>query len=195
LSELTFAFARVENETQVRELLTESGLPDEDIAPHLRQLSQVLERIAGLLEKARAARVPVLYVQHDGRSGHRLEPNTPGWPIHPAIAPVADEPVVRKRASDSFFETDLQQRLQSLGVTHLVVTGSMTEHCVDTTCRRAVTLGYDVTLVGDAHTTADTTALKASQIIAHHNELLDGFAAGSHSITVVPARELVFTEP
>lgn len=154
--------------------------------------SQVLERIVGLLTKARLAGVPVIYVQHDGGAGHRLEPNTPGWPIHPSIAPLEGEPVVRKRASDSFFETDLQQRLQQLGITHLLVTGCMTQYCVDTTCRRAVTLGYNVTLVSDGHTTADTPALKASQIVAHHNDLLDGFDAGGHSITVTPASNILF---
>jgi nicotinamidase-related amidase len=35
----------------------------------------------------------------------------------------------------------------------------MTQYCVDTTVRRAVSLGYEVTLVGDGHMTADSDAL------------------------------------
>ena len=68
----------------------------------------------------------------------------------------------------------------------------MTEYCVDTTARRAVSMGYDVTLVSDAHTTIDNKLLTAAQIIAHHNALLDGFDAGPHAVTVKPADEVTF---
>ncbi|WP_437578615.1 isochorismatase family protein [Sorangium sp. So ce887] len=53
--------------------------------------------------------------------------------------------------------------------------GCKTELCVDTTCRRAVTLGFGVTLAADAHGTSDSPALTAAAIVAHHNRLLDGF--------------------
>lgn len=158
--------------------------------PGIQRGPEVLSRIAELLTHARAAKIPVIYIQHDGPPGHRAEPNTRGWPIHPAIAPLAGESVLHKRASDSFFETELQATLARLGVDSLIIAGCMTEYCVDTTCRRAVTQGYDVKLVSDAHTTADTPALKATQIIAHHNELLDGFSAGGCSITVTPLSSL-----
>ena len=73
---------------------------------------------------------------------------------------------------------------------YLIVTGCMTEYCVDTSARRAVSNGYDVTLVSDAHTTIDNKQLTAAQIIAHHNALLDGFDAGSHAIKVRAAEEV-----
>jgi nicotinamidase-related amidase len=57
----------------------------------------------------------------------------------------------------------------------LVVAGIQTEYCVDTTCRRAYSLGYDVTLVQDGHSTWDTPDLCAPQIIAHHNRTLGGW--------------------
>jgi nicotinamidase-related amidase len=68
----------------------------------------------------------------------------------------------------------------------------MTEFCVDTTCRRATSLGFDVTLVGDAHLTRDTDILSAAQIVAHHNLVLNDFGAGEHVITVKPAAEVIF---
>jgi len=72
------------------------------------------------------------------------------------------------------------------GVKRLIVTGWMTEYCVHTTAWRAVSIGDDVTLVSDAQTTIDSKLLTASQIIAQHKALLDGFDAGSHAITVMP---------
>jgi nicotinamidase-related amidase len=85
----------------------------------------------------------VIYIQHDGSKGHPLETHTKGWEIHPSIKPAGGESVVRKRESDSFFETALQEELKKRGITHLVIAGGMTEYCVDTTCRRATSLGYD----------------------------------------------------
>jgi len=151
---------------------------------------RVLSNIAGLLRGSRSSGIPVLFVQHDGPKGHPLEADTPAWGIHPSILPMKEERVIRKKASDSFFETRLAGELHLDEISHLIIVGGMTEYCVDTTCRRAVTLGYDVTLVADAHLTRDTPILTAAQIIAHHNLLLDGFAAGVHSIQVIPAAEI-----
>jgi nicotinamidase-related amidase len=151
---------------------------------------RVLSNIMVLLRKARSSRTPVFFIQHEGPKGHPLEAETAAWAIHPSILPLRGEPVIRKKASDSFFETGLAEELETNEISHLIIVGGMTEYCVDTTCRRAVTLGYDVTLVADAHLTRDTPVLTASQIIAHHNLLLDGFAAGSHSIKVTPTGEI-----
>ena len=153
---------------------------------------EVLGQINSLLAKARAAKMPVIYVQHDGEAGHPLEVGSPGWQIHSAIEPHDEDLIIRKRASDSFFETTLRDELEARGIKNLIVAGCMTEYCVDTTSRRAISMGYDVTLVSDAHTTVDNKLLTAAQIIAHHNALLDGFDAGSHMITVTPADEVNF---
>jgi nicotinamidase-related amidase len=151
---------------------------------------RVLSNITVLLSKARSSGIPVLFIQHDGPKGHPIEAETAAWAIHPSIPPLSEEPVIRKKASDSFYETRLAEELQTRKISHLIIAGGMTEYCVDTTCRRSVTLGYDVTLVADAHLTRDTPVLASSQIIEHHNLLLDGFAAGVHSIKVKPTGEI-----
>lgn len=135
----------------------------------------LLATLSDLIARARAASVPVIYVQHDGEGEHPLRPDRPGWPLHPAVAPAAGELVVHKHAPDSFQGTNLQHELEAREIGHLVVVGIQTEYCVDTTCRRAYSLGYDVTLVQDAHSTWDTEVLKAPQIIAHHNQVLGGW--------------------
>ena len=159
---------------------------------HAYRGREVLEQINTLLSKARASNVPIIYIQHDGEAGHPLEAGTEAWQIHPEIKPHEEDLIIRKRASDSFFETTLQRELEARRVKHLIVTGCMTEYCVDTTARRAISMGYDVSLVSDAHTTIDNKLLTAAQIIAHHNALLDGFDAGPHAVTVKRADEVTF---
>ena len=148
---------------------------------------QLLSTIGDLIARARAAAIPVIYIQHRGGEGHLLEPGTPGWPIHPAVAPLEGELVVHKAYPDSFRETSLQEELGARGIGHLIVAGIQTEYCVDTTCRRASSLGYQVTLVEDAHSTWDTEHLSASQIIDHHNQVLGGWF-----VTLEAARGIKF---
>ena len=154
--------------------------------------SRVLPKIKALRSRAHASKIPVIHIQHDGGKGHPLETHTKGWEIHPSIAPVDGEPVIRKRESDSFFETDLQAELRKRGITRLIVAGAMTEYCVDTTCRRAASLGYDVTLASDAHMTRDNKVLTAANIIDHHNFVLDDFGADRHVVRVMASDEIVF---
>jgi len=155
-------------------------------------LDGTIGRLKDLQAKARDAGVAVIVIQHDGGEGHRLATGTDGWALRPEISPEAGDILIRKRASDSFFETDLADRLAERSVTHLVIGGGMTQFCVDTTVRRAVCVGYDVTLIADGHTTADMGNLTFSEIVDHHNATLDGFDAGAHTVTVRCAGEISF---
>ncbi|WP_374309544.1 cysteine hydrolase family protein [Dongia sp.] len=157
-----------------------------------RALDEMVGRLQAVQQRARAAGVPVIVVQHNDQGDHRLAKGQPGWELRPEIAPLPGEALVHKTACDSFYETDLQEQLQKRGITHLVIGGCMTQYCVDTTTRRAVTMGYDVTLLGDGHMTGDRGALTYDQIIAHHNLLLDGFDAGKHAVTVQKTAEVAF---
>jgi nicotinamidase-related amidase len=155
-----------------------------------RAFEATVARIAQLQTRARAAGLPVVLVQHDAEPGHRLATGSAGWLIRSELAPHPGEAVVHKKSCDSFFETDLADQLAARGIHpgagRLVIAGCMTQYCVDTTCRSAVGRGYDVTLAADGHMTADSGALGFEQIIAHHNDLLDGFDAGNKTVTVTP---------
>ena len=136
---------------------------------------RLLKRVKGLIAKARSAHIPIIYVQNNGGKGDPDEYGTPGWEIHLSIEPGPSDIVVQKGSPDAFHETDLQQGLKSKRVRKLVVAGLQTEYCVDTTCRRAYSLGYEVILVRDAHSTWNSDSLSASQIIDHHNKVLGGW--------------------
>ncbi len=174
-------------------ILDGKGTPERQPAI-LAALEGVVARLATILAKARSAALPVIIVQHDGDPGHRLETGTVGWQVRLELVPQTGEILVRKRFSDSFYQTDLQTQLQTLGVDHLIIGGCMTQFCVDTTVRSALSHGYDVTLLSDGHTTADAGDLTFDQIIAHHNATLDGFDAGTKSVTLKPCGEVAFSD-
>ncbi len=163
------------------------GMFDAPGEPPVPGGERLLERIRGLTGEAGA---PVVYVQHCDDPGGLLEEGTERWKVHPRITPLDGDPTVKKRTPDSFLDTTLSEDLGSRNIEERVLAGMQTEYCVDTTCRRAFSLGYDVTLVKDAHGTWDKDDLSAAQIIAHHSEVL-----GSWFATAMNADEVRFEEP
>ena len=150
---------------------------------------RVIETVGNLLDEARAARLPVVHVQHDHLRYEPLMPGRATWRIHPRLAPVEGEPVVHKSASDAFYRTNLQSVLEAAGVDRLIVAGMQTEFCVDTTVRAASSRGFDVILVSDGHTTGDA-ALPADRIIEHHNQTLANLAQSDHPVRVLSYADL-----
>jgi len=134
----------------------------------------VVSRIAALIARARAAQVPIFYVQHDGGRGDEFDKNGPGFSFVPEIAPQSGECVTVKRHCCAFQDTELDTRLRAAEIDSLVVCGMQTEFCVDTTVRSAFEHGYKVTVVGDAHTTFDGPILPAATIIAHTQNVWNG---------------------
>jgi nicotinamidase-related amidase len=129
----------------------------------------VIKNINALVEKARAEDVPVVWVQH---SDENLQRDSKEWEYVPELGLREDEPVVHKNYGDSFEATDLEERLAERGVGRLVIAGAQTDMCIRSTLHGAFTRGYDVTLVGDAHTTEDLTEYGApppDKVIAHTN--------------------------
>ena len=144
-----------------------------DEANPVYKSERLLENLQALIAKARSAEVPVVFVQHNDGG---LVNGTHDWEIHPSVSPKEEDLVIQKWSPDAFHETNLQDQLKAKGIEKLVITGNQTEMCVDTTCRRAYSLGYKVKLVKDAHGTWDSEDLSATQIIGHHNKVLRKFA-------------------
>ena len=113
-------------------------------------------RIADLLRAFRSKGAPVFHVRHAS-----IEPNSPFRPERPGHA-VKDEareqpgePVIVKNVHSAFIGTDLEARLRDQGILTVVITGAMTNHCVETTARMAGNLGFETKLVRDATWTFD----------------------------------------
>jgi nicotinamidase-related amidase len=131
--------------------------------------ASVVANIGRLVERARRADVPVVWVQDNGEN--RM-PGNEAWEIVPELSPSDDDPHIEKVFGDSFEDTALEDVLSGLGVGRLVVAGAQTDACIRSTLHGAFVRGYDTTLVSDAHTTEDQTQWGApppDQVIAHTN--------------------------
>jgi nicotinamidase-related amidase len=143
-----------------------------------------VKQVARALEWARAAGVPVAHIVHESRRPNptTFVPGSPALEIHPDARPTAGEPVMTKHLPGSFTGTDLERWLRERGVERLVVSGFMTQMCVDTTARQAAHLGFAVTVLADATAAMavkapDGTVIAADQVHRTHLGSLSGFLA------------------
>jgi nicotinamidase-related amidase len=129
----------------------------------------VVATIGTLIDKARAADVEVVWIQHNSDD---LSRDSESWQYVPELKRREGEPLVQKAYGDSFEDTDLEAVLAARGIGRLVVAGAQSDACIRSTLHGAIVRGYDATLVSDAHTTEDLSAYGApppEKVIAHTN--------------------------
>ena len=93
---------------------------------------------------------PSLHIGETGAMGRLLIAGEPGNQIVDALAPIEGEIVIDKPGKGMFWATGIHERLQGLGITHLVFAGVTTEVCVQTSMREANDRGYECLLIEDA---------------------------------------------
>jgi nicotinamidase-related amidase len=129
--------------------------------------NRIISNVATVVDRARQNNIPVIWVQH---SDDELSHGSPAWAWVPELAPADGEPRIDKHFNSSFEDSGLDDELERLGITHLVLAGAATNWCIRATAYGALDRGYDLTLVQDAHTTGsialeDGTTLTAESLI------------------------------
>ncbi len=150
------------------------------------------ERVAAVRDLARKAGRPIVVIQHEAAD---LVPGEPAWQLSTAIAPREGDILVAKRNCDSFIGTDLDTLLHDLAVSRVVVTGLATEFCIDSTCRAALSRGFDLTLVADGHSTPEPpphSGLSAATIVARYNQVLGWADYPDRDVRILAAADIAF---
>lgn len=145
------------------------------------------EKTKKILEYYRKNNLPIIHIKHIATQPGAtfFLPNTPGAEINSLVTPLAGEKVVTKNYPNSFRETDLLEHLKSKNIKNLVITGMMTDVCVDATTRAAMDLGFNNTVVGDAVATRDRELFGETVSAADVNE---SFLAGLTALDNLYAR-------
>lgn len=132
---------------------------------------RIVANVARVVERARADGVPVLWVQH---SDENLALGSAPWQWVPELVPANGEPVIHKHFNSAFEQTSFEQELARVGATHITLAGASSNWCIRATAYAALERGYDLTLVGDGHTTEtmvldDGNRVEASSVILDLN--------------------------
>ncbi len=125
----------------------------------------ILAKVISLIAVCRRQGIKVIYTRH----GHRRENDgsmlskwwgdlimygSEEWELIDGLN-AASEEIIDKDRYNAFHGTDLNQRLQDAGIEDIIITGVMTNCCVETTARSAFDHDYRVFVVEDACATAN----------------------------------------
>lgn len=134
-------------------------------------------KAAQLLELWRENNMPVFHVKHCS-----ITPQSPlvegkvGNEFQEVIAPIGNEPIMKKNVNSAFIGTDLKERLEEAGIKQVVVVGLTTDHCISTTVRMAGNLGFETFVVNDATATFDKISFDG---VKHSAEVIHATALAS----------------
>jgi ureidoacrylate peracid hydrolase len=137
---------------------------DSKVGWYFRELeTRVVPNMQRLQAACRKAGVEVMYaviesLTKDGRdrsldykiTGFNVPRGSWDAKVIDAIAPGEDEIVIPKTSSSVFISTNIDYVLRNLGVRYLMISGVVTDQCVESAVRDACDLGYLVTLATDA---------------------------------------------
>jgi nicotinamidase-related amidase len=173
--------------TAVLVIDTQQGLCEGEHGAH--DAAGLVRRINAITQQARQAGAVVIFVQHEAE-GTELAHGSPGWQLADGLQVEPADLRVPKKTADTFLRTNLNELLDARHVRQLVICGMHTEFCVDTTVRRALALGYPVTLVADGHTTSGNGVLPPALVIALHNATLAAITSFGPRVTTPSADAL-----
>jgi ureidoacrylate peracid hydrolase len=145
-------------------------------APFLNLMDrQVVPKMQALQAACRNAGIEVMYttiesLTKDGRdrsldykiTGFNIPKGSWDGKVIDAIAPEDDEIVLPKSSSSVFVSTHIDYILRNLGAQQLILSGILTDQCVESAIRDACDLGYLVTQVTDACATFSQQRQSAS---------------------------------
>jgi nicotinamidase-related amidase len=136
-----------------------------------------IPRVKTLIEACRRLGVPVVYTAHNIASdccadfyeywppiaAGAIKEGTEGADIYHEIYPEPGERVIRvKHTYDSFAGTDLDYVLRDRGVKTVIVCGTLTNFCCESTARTAYFLNYHVVFGSDVNATDSALAHEAT---------------------------------
>ena len=158
---------------------------------------RIIQNVAHAVERARALRVPIIWVQH---SDMGLPKGSPEWQWVPELKPENGEPLIHKQFESSFEQTPLEDQLAALGATHVVLAGAATNWCIRATAYAALDRGYDLTLINDAHTTGtieldNGVKIEAANVVQELNIAMTWLSYPGRKNGTATADAVEFTAP
>jgi nicotinamidase-related amidase len=107
--------------------------------------------IADLISAWRAESLPIVHIRHDSTErASPYRPDAPGHAFKAEAAPRPGETVIGKSGNSAFVGTPLEEALDAIGATTLVVCGVLTHNSLEATVRHGGNLGYRIFVVADA---------------------------------------------
>jgi ureidoacrylate peracid hydrolase len=140
---------------------------------------EVVDRINRLARVCRSVGIPVIHVRHAvpadadlGILGEMFPPVREGMlertsetaAFHRSLEIGPSDQLLEKPHFGAFYDTDLQARLEALGVDTVIITGIETNVCCETTAREAMVRDIRAFFLSDGTTTGGVPGLEVAEV-------------------------------
>lgn len=148
----------------VQNSFVEEGSPNQ-----IKTIEADLGKLKGFIDFCREKGIKVIYTRHcfDPKNNlieaklfpkemnEALTKGTHGWEIHDKIRPEKKDIIIDKHRYDAFFNTKLNEILRSRGVENVIITGTITQVCCESTARSAMFYDYNIIFCSDLNFSFD----------------------------------------
>lgn len=137
-----------------------------------------ISNLKKLISNARKKGVEVIYVQHDDGPGSGFSLGDVDYQIYDEIAPEPGDKIFAKTVNSSFSNKELCEYLDEIQEDTVVISGLMTNYCIDATIKSAFDRGFKVIVPEGCNTTSDNDYMNAETTYRYYNEMMwpDRFA-------------------
>ena len=120
-----------------------------------------------LLDKARNENIPVFHVMHHGEdNGNIFDPLSSKVNIVDSLQPMDNEKTITKKHPNAFYDTPLQEMIESAGKQQIIFAGFMSHMCISSSVRAAFDLGFENFVCHDACATRALPNVRGEEISA-----------------------------
>src|SRR5690625_1945263 len=139
----------------------------QNVIVEFKDFQKELNIIESIIKDFKEKGEPVIFIRNiDDEETSPFYKESPESELHHSLKSYADT-VIEKKTPSAFFQTELNEKLEQLGVDHLFVIGFNTEFCCQFTAIAAYDRGYQVTFIEEATGTVndeDTYEMKGLDI-------------------------------
>jgi ureidoacrylate peracid hydrolase len=128
-----------------------------------------ITQFKSFIDECRKRGITIIYTKHIFDTVHNpveaklfpslaiegLREGTKGVEVHNELLPEKSDIMIKKRRYDAFFGTDLEVILKAKGIKNIIITGTMTNVCCESTARSAMFRDFNVLFSSDLTFTSD----------------------------------------
>jgi len=136
----------------------------------VKGIGKNLSKFRAFIDKCRDKGILVVYTRHifspeNNQIEAKLFPelrneglrdNHRGSEVHNTLRPSNEDTIIKKKRYDAFVGTDLELILRARGIKNLIITGTMTNVCCESTARGAMMKDFNVLFSSDLTFTSDS---------------------------------------
>lgn len=141
----------------------------------VKGITKKLPKLKTFIASCRQKGLPIIYTRHIYDKINPMERllfpkifskvlqrGSRGSAIHDSIKPTKADMIISKERYDAFLDTNLEKALKERKIKNLIIVGTMTEVCCDTTARSAMMRDFKVVFCSDLTFTKDPQLQKST---------------------------------